>query len=575
MYISELNIKNFRKYADLVIKFNKGMNVLVGENNSGKTAIIDAIRYVIDPDWYSTRIQDSDFMDLSKQIEISLKMSDLTDAEQHAFLEYLTFEEIDGGLLPFLYLSFTCSSNHTYRMIMAGKDGDIRIEDQQVKEQIHMAYLRPLRDAENELSPKQQSRLSKILQNFSHADPTYITDKAAILNALQVFNSGVSTQNIIIEGNRQAKGNLEQLLLKPNISEAKTRIGIPTMDDPERNFRQISEKLKLDFDVDNKQGLGYYNLLFMAIELILLRKESGMGAFLLIEEPEAHIHPQLQYNLLRFIAEETRNVNFPLQIFITTHSPNISSKVNVADIIWLADTRAFSLNKSNTKAQDNDYVFLTKFLDVTKANMFFAKGLIFVERFSEEILFPVFAKMMGYSTEEYGVSVISVNGTSHERYAKILQRVDDSEMPLPCSFVRDADQLADDTLSDKQANIETQNMLKFFKSSERTLEFDIAKNMWGLSCEILKSLYSQIPEDIQNIESSTFDAGKVTFYNKMKGRGKSEFAYALAEKLLSKENEWNELKTKIPDYIQGAIKHVFTSLIPGPEVVDNVVPANH
>jgi putative ATP-dependent endonuclease of OLD family len=255
----------------------------------------------------------------------------------------------------------------------------------------------------------------------------------------------------------------------------------------------------------------------------------------------------------------------PLQVFITTHSPNLSSKVNVENLILLTseDSNAYSLGKDVTKANDDDYKFLTKFLDTTKANMFFAKGLIFVEGFSEEVLFPVFAKMMGYDLEDYGVSVISINGTSHERYAKILQRRDETELPIPVSFVRDADNLKDTTLSDKKENIETATMLKFFSSSEKTLEYDVAKSMWQQSCATLKSLYVNLPAAIKTIETSDYNSKKDDFYNAINGsRGKSEFAYKLSQDLMDNQSDWENLRDNIPEYIKNAITHVVNIIVP-------------
>ena len=108
MYISEVRIKNFRGFDDNdhIIPFTKGLNVLVGENDSGKSAVIDAIRIalgVTDQSWY--RIENSDFYgeDTDREICISCRFSDLNEIEQAAFLECLTVKD-DASL----YFNWKC-----------------------------------------------------------------------------------------------------------------------------------------------------------------------------------------------------------------------------------------------------------------------------------------------------------------------------------------------------------------------------------------------------------------------------------------------------------------------------------
>ena len=148
-----------------------------------------------------------------------------------------------------------------------------------------------------------------------------------------------------------------------------------------QTFKSVLEKLNLSLDEDNPlQGLGYNNLLFMATELLLLRQEDDFS-LLLIEEPEAHLHPQLQMKLLKFIKEEFSDDASPkLQSILTTHSPNLASKAQLESLIIMANGKAFSLRKDETQLDNDDYVFLEKFLDVTKSNLFFAKSILMVGR---------------------------------------------------------------------------------------------------------------------------------------------------------------------------------------------------
>ncbi len=190
-------------------------------------------------------------------------------------------------------------------------------------------------------------------------------------------------------------------------------------------FKNLLEKLNLTFDAETTQGLGYQNALYIAAELLLLNRES-ISSFLLIEEPEAHLHPQLQMKFLKYMLHLLNNdYKDKMQVFITTHSPNITSKVNPEKIILSTaknkKIKMWSLRKGETKLDDKDYIYLHKFLDVTKSNMFFAKGIIMVEGPSEEILIPAIAKAMDFNLEDYGVSIVNVNGVGFSRFSNIFK----------------------------------------------------------------------------------------------------------------------------------------------------------
>ena len=100
MYISELKLWNFRKYGGsdfnlekphLVVPFKKGMNVLVGENDSGKTAIIDAIKYVLKTNAYeSIRLQHDDFYNDKERLRIEILINGMTIDEAAIFASLST-----------------------------------------------------------------------------------------------------------------------------------------------------------------------------------------------------------------------------------------------------------------------------------------------------------------------------------------------------------------------------------------------------------------------------------------------------------------------------------------------------
>ena len=105
----------------------------------------------------------------------------------------------------------------------------------------------------------------------------------------------------------------------------------------------------------------------------------------------------------------------------------------------MKDGFGYDLAEGKTGLKKGDYLFLQRFLDSTKANLFFAKGIIMVEGDAENILVPVIADILGYPLEKYGISIVNVGSTAFLRYSGIMQRKDESSIGIPVSVITDCD----------------------------------------------------------------------------------------------------------------------------------------
>jgi putative ATP-dependent endonuclease of the OLD family len=517
MYLENLKIWNFRKFglkqtADnskapaIDINFNKNLNLLVGENDSGKTAIIDAIKFVVGTqsnDWI--KLYEEDFnVDKSNgkrsdwlKIECLFKGFELHEAA--AFLEWLNLDEKEEYILKLtLNARISQKSTNSFNIlydIKAGIDDEGAILNAEARERIRATYLKPLRDAEAELAPKKGSRLSQILSAYKIFR---IAGKHKLETIMDDANSSIEDYFTKEEGKEVLKTINEEYLKEFAIGDKDLTSQFKLT---EADLKRILEKLELkignrDDASSANLGLGSNNLLFIATELLLLKKEEYPGLKIaLIEEIEAHLHPQSQLNLIEFLNNNSAQLGF--QLILTTHSPTLASKIDINNITLCKNGNAFSLQKGQTKLSNGDYLFLRRFLDDTKANLFFANGVIIVEGPAENMIIPALADYIQRPLQKFGVSIVNVNSTALLRYSKIFQRTDGIIIGIPVACVTDRDippKIAKDTelvkATRKTENEYTHEELKIkiaekiakyeggdvktYLSPKWTLEYDIA-----------------------------------------------------------------------------------------------------
>lgn len=482
MYIEKLTIKKFRSINHLDIIFNKGVNIIIGENNAGKTAIIDVLRICLsigkqyrdigirnDEDFF---INTTEISEILEPIEFDLYFK-IENPEDGYYFPSMLWQNPDNIEEQNLQMHFKYELINDNKgnsklkwKIIGGQNSPITIEDAQL---IYYSYLEPLRDAEKELKPySNNNKISSLFREMTkynkvvNGESTKVTlnsdKKKSLSQALEDVVSNDDWTSLIDTG----KGFINEHLEKADIRKKESKIHLklleykyenivkglitrkPVYPDELINGNPNQQKF---FDI-SQNGLGENNLILASAVLGDLKNRSEEEIdqphyfALLIEEPEAHLHPQRQNTFFNYLNSLQ---DLGIQIFITSHSPTITAKSDLDNLLILQkdnnnQVKFFSLRESLLTSKNKSY--LRKFLDVTKSQLFFSNGTILVEGISEALLLPVFAKMIGkeYDLDKNGIEIVNINGVAFEPFANLYNSDDENKrLSAFCSLITDDD----------------------------------------------------------------------------------------------------------------------------------------
>ena len=607
MYLSTLTIKNFRAFKSIELNFQKGLNVIIGENNSGKSAIIDALRiclghgksdngiYIQESDLY---LDPNDPSYKSTEIQFDLIFEFGNKAiEKQCFYDFISQDPETEHQTAQLHLKYklekTAKRKFFKRSVWGGDNEGQQIPYEALQE-IFFTYLSPLRDAVNSLKP--YSYDNKTSQLFNRLSKYNVPGETTAINlddpkkkelADDLYKVFISDEKhwkfILATGNEKVNSHLLGTGINNKSPQVEMNYVGRKYSDVVRGIelrRPVYLPEKLNNPIDqvhyelHQNGLGENNLIYASVvlgDLINRCEDDDLEIYnaLLVEEPEAHLHPQYQNTFFEYLNQlETKG----LQIFVTSHSPTITAKSDLKKITVLQkqDNKiapfSFSLLKESDFSVTN-FDHLRKFLDTTKSQMLFANGVLLIEGIAEAILIPLLSqKFMNppVNLEKEGIELVNLGGVAFEHFGRLYNNDAENKRLLSrCSIITDSDPIkakpADGNKPAVEAKpksdraIKAENMMKnnlFVSLAPHTLEFDLF-NESEQNKTIMRVVYRAMHPSTDDLDGD-FDAE--TLMKKLKSnQDKADFALNLCDQL-KKYTPQNGFC--VPSYIQEAIEFI-------------------
>ncbi|MGN2665167.1 ATP-dependent nuclease [Bacillus altitudinis] len=637
MFISDITLRNFRNVKNSTFSFTRGVNSIIGENGSGKSNILYAMRLLLDgnlPQAASILIEDDFNRSLGdwrgNWIIIHMTFKDISKNELGSFMAHNISSVIskeDKGTYTFYFrpnskirnllyeLSEDPDKNSTkldnlmnkitiddyeplftfrgeadfsddtvYKSIIGDfnniqfpnpKDDNKRLLGEHasynitsIRKEMVCTYIKALRNVVNDLKGRKSPLLTLLRGEAKELELSEINE---MKTKIQELNHLISTMDEITDLSTKVSKTLENTVGFTYAPSVEIKSEFP--DDINKIMQSLTlwigdgYKNKFDGRIEDL-SLGGANLIYMTLKLLEYElrqpREEKIAHFLLIEEPEAHVHNHIQKTLFdNYYFENT-------QVFVTTHSTQISSVSRISSMnILLKEDLKTIVCKPSKNLKDDECRKIERYLDATRSNLLFAKGVILVEGDAELILIPtIFKKVFGLSLDELGISIINMSSAFFQHVAKLF---DNDRIQRKCAIITDLDlsikKLPNESNSDtdiqkkyrssqnKGANRKA--ILDEFCSGNKwinpfyakhTFEIDTFKDNLSLIKESLKEVYT-LPKKIADYQEKLESTNQEEVYESIlqiaKKEGKGWYALMLAEKV--------EFDFIFPQYILEAV----------------------
>lgn len=447
LHISRVEIVNYRNFRHLVLDPFPERAVIVGENGVGKSNFLRALRLVLDPSLPdSLRMLEPE--DLWAGVDDRQSAEIVVDVELQGFdddvnaavvldacitrnnprVAKLTYrwraietEEAQSDSSEASPDSATRNESEIpisrpqmrYRWTVYG-GGDEANDVSRVRRDIALRVLDALRDAESDLQSWRRNPIRELLNRVTLEADGQSAIEASLSDAAESLREDPSIEA------------LQKRLRRRLSSMAGPTFPItPTLGFHASGTEDLLRSVELFIDETMTRGvgrtsLGGSNVLYLALlleQFVQRREAEEFAAYILgVEEPEAHLHVTLQRKLFRWLLREEQS------IILTTHSPHIAAVAPLSSIVRFRQegdetTAHTAVHAGMDEKQAAD---VERYLDVSRAEILFAKAIILVEGTAEQFLIPVIAKILQIDLDELGIAVASVQGTDFLPYVRFL-----------------------------------------------------------------------------------------------------------------------------------------------------------
>lgn len=462
MYIASIRIHNYRCFRDATIEFRPGLNVIIGENNAGKTTLLKALSLVFDRRGRGRpRVHDIhrliSALDTPPRIEVAVTIrSSPNDTEADRALVSGWLTKLESPWEAQLTYAFFLPEQHAKEFaealvgksgrdeffevveeflpkfvsrVYAGNPATLVMADGESLSKFDCQFLDALRDVESEMFAGSTPLFRTMLEEVLDVDKE-IAEKRTLRNAFRGESNKLRKALV----DRLDTARLFELVKATGAADG----GSPRLHGGVEEADLIAA-LRLFIDREQfifpatHQGLGYNNLLYISLMLASLRfrsseKRYGQNAaifpMLLVEEPEAHLHPALQHKLLSHIVSRVETEpRHNRQVFVTTHSTHVTAAARLDPIICLSLKADGDIGVSyparlfpDTTEGKASRAYVERYLDATKSTILFAKSTVFVEGIAEQLVVPAYAAALNRSFDQHHVAIVRVDGITFKHF---------------------------------------------------------------------------------------------------------------------------------------------------------------